>query len=76
MSDFLLVVPEGYIEIENAQLWLNKNDPSQILGFIIDKNWEQLSHLLEASNYIPEAHVVQDARLIDAGSGYRFWFKM
>lgn len=74
MSDFLMVVPEGWIEVQNAADWLRSVDEMRIATLITENDWPALSQILEDSGSIAPNTVIQDARLIDAGDGPRFWY--
>jgi len=74
MSEFLMVVPPDFIEVANAADWLREVDEMRIATLIAEKDWPALSQILEDSGFIEPNSVIQDARLIDAGDGLRFWY--
>jgi len=74
MSEFLMIVPPNFVEVSNAPDWLRSVDELRIATLITEKDWMALSQILEDSGFIEPNSVIQDARLIDAGDGPRFWY--
>lgn len=75
MSEFLMVVPSDFIELQNAAEWLPTVDPEMIQRLVNERDWNSLSQILENSGVIEQNGTISDARYIDAGDGARFWYK-
>lgn len=76
MSDFLLVVPEGWTEIPNVPEWIGTVAPVEQLTFAIAQEaWGDIESILSSMVALPAGESVVQARLIQTDTGYRFWVK-
>lgn len=76
MSDFLLVVPDGWVEIPNDPEWIGPVASVEILTFAISQEaWSDIDAILTSMVVLPEGKNVAQARLIQTDTGYRFWVK-
>ncbi len=80
VDDFLLVVGDGWIEINNATEFVRTTTGEpQMIEFISNGEWPQLSQYLEDYGLIEPNSIITDARIINTGSGednIKMWFKL
>lgn len=74
MSEFLLITPDGWTEVQNAPEWLNRVGSDSVLDLVTNKDYNNLSQLIEAEGWIGENAIITDARMINTGDAWRFWF--
>ena len=71
MSEFLMVVPEGWTEVApEAWAGMSLDDLSR---WIAEGSFYDFDALLEASGQLPEGQAVVNARLFRAGAIDRLW---
>lgn len=75
MSDFILIVPEGFVELHDAGEWLRATGEDYIRGLIESEDWSALSQSLEDSGVIGTNAQISYARIIDTADGPRMWYK-
>lgn len=74
MSDFLLITPDGWTEVKNASEWLNRVGTDYILDLTTNRDYNNLSQYIEAEGWIGNNEIISDARMINTGDAWRFWF--
>jgi hypothetical protein len=77
MSEFILVVPPDYVELENATDFVVSNGEEGIRRNILYEEWSVLENLLQA--FIPNGFTLTDIKLIDlpdAEERIRLWYKI
>jgi hypothetical protein len=76
MSDFLLIVPEGWVEFEAINALINDNAvPSDLVySQITQEAWGDLDTTFVNANIPVDGKLVVDAKLISAATGFRCWF--
>jgi hypothetical protein len=76
MSDFLLVVPDGWVEIPNDPEWIGSViDVTYLNSLLSEQQWLDIDNLLTSMVALPEGKTVAQARLIQTDTGYRFWVR-
>ncbi len=80
-EDFVMVVPPGWIEIENADdliaAW--PGGEIEIQDYIARKSWGQIDSLLDDNGVLPAGMTTEEARLFstgDEGGSPRLWVKL
>lgn len=73
-DEFLLITPEGWIEIEDAVSFVSQIGESLVYEMISAGEFENLSQHMESQGLILENQVIQNARMINTPDGYRFWY--
>lgn len=78
MSDnFVMVIPEGWIEIENATQMIETWGENGVISTIQQQAWGEVDSMLEAAGILPTGKTTADARLFSAGESgaqrLRFW---
>jgi hypothetical protein len=72
MSDFLVVVPTGWVEV--AADWLvGSYTVEEINTLIAQESWGDLDTILYNAGTLPQGMTVAKARLMPFDSGYRLW---
>lgn len=76
MSDFLLIVPAGWVEFQEANDLINSGaTPADALQFVIEQQaWVDLDNFLTSAVLLPEGKHVTNARMFLTEAGYRIWF--
>lgn len=76
MSDFLLIVPEGWVELPDVGNSAGTVFSTEFLVFSIEQeSWGDIGFLLLSMGLLPDAKEVSNARLVQTETGYRFWVK-
>lgn len=79
-DDFLLVVPNEWIELENAAACITMHmQMTQLQELIANQEWIPVSQLLEDCNVIQPNTLISDARIVKAGAGedsWKVWYKL
>lgn len=75
MSDFMLVIPPGWVEVaEVADLINTGAEPVEAMTFkIAQQAWGDIDALMSSAGVLPEGKAVANARLVLTEAGYRFW---
>lgn len=75
MSDFLLVVPQGWEEPADIAALLNDGavNPEEVSFQIAQESWGDIDTLLSNAGSLPEGKHVLNARMFRTEMGYRFW---
>jgi len=79
MDDFLLIVSEVWIELENAPAQFESQgvDLITLTDQVQNQDWFPLSGVLEELGFLGNNEVILNARLINTAEGehnYRFWY--
>jgi hypothetical protein len=77
MSDFLLVVPSGWMEYESVNDLINTGvvPPDLLMSNIAQEAWGDIDVMLLNASLLPDGFATAQARLIQTDSGYRFWVR-
>jgi hypothetical protein len=75
MSDFLLVVPEGWTEIADVQVIFATASAESIQADITSEMWWEIEQAIDAAGLLPIGSTVIDAKLFDGGGGWKLWVK-
>ena len=79
-SEFLLITPSGWIELENAHAQFSAGgmaDPNAVQDLTLGRDWNALSGPLEEIGLLGPNELIIDARFINTETGendYRFWY--
>lgn len=73
MSEFLMVIPEGWVELENPQALIDQAGAEWFAGVIANNTLYEIDQLLEQLGINRPGFVLDGFRLINAGAGYRIW---
>jgi len=79
MDDFLLIVPEGWIELENASAQFGSQavDVTTLTNLVQGQEWIPISTALEELGFLGANEIIVNARLINTAedeNDYRFWY--
>lgn len=71
---FLLIVPEGWTEIENAQdFFQNHASMENINTYASDQTFWFITSAMDNAGLLPAGMMVTNAKAFDAGDGPRMW---
>jgi hypothetical protein len=75
MSDFLLVVPEGWTEFAEINTQINEGAISNTeLSYQLSQQaWDYVDSMLAGAGIDVAPKLTQNAKLIYTETGYRFW---
>lgn len=82
VDNFLLVVPEGFVAVDNATQIININGGAESLQTVIaTSDFIQMNEWqgLKETPYLPDGFTVVDARFFDTGEpldSLRLWIKI
>lgn len=72
MSDFLVVVPEGWVEVTAD--WIGANYSVEEVQYMIStESWTDLEPILQHRGELPEGKHVIGATLVLMSDGYHLW---
>ncbi len=79
-NDIVLVIGEGWTEIENATAWITTSiGETGLQSMVNGMEWGNVSQVLEDGGYIAPNTQITEARMINVGTGddnyLRFWFR-
>jgi hypothetical protein len=78
INDFILVVGDGWIEIQNATHFINTTTgEAQMLEMIGNGEYPQISQYLEDAGFIEPNTTISNARMINTGAtedNLRMWY--
>lgn len=76
MSDFLLIIPAGWIEYPAFNALINDGAIStiEITNAVDNQQWVDLDNMLSNAVLLPEGKNVTGSKLIKEDTGYRVWF--
>lgn len=77
MSEFLMVVPEGWYELADAQAFVDTHSEATLLDLISrNEGWTSIEALMQDGGQIaPDASLI-DFRMFRDGSATRIWYKL
>lgn len=76
MSNFLLIVPEGYTEIPNAaEFFLSHLSPEEISRNMAEGSVWEIAGALDNAGHLPAGMMVEDAKIFDDNTGARLYVK-
>ena len=76
MSQFLMVVPEGWAELPDAQAFVDLHTEAQILDLIQRGESAAVEAMLQDGGHIPMDAAMTDFRMFRDGGAYRAWYKL
>lgn len=77
MSDFIMVVPPGWVEFPtvNELLDVGATPAGAIYSNITEQQWTDLDYLLRNAAMLPEGKTVSNAKLVQTDNGYHLWLQ-
>ena len=75
MSDFLLIVPEGWVEFADINALVNDGAvPADMVYFwIAQEVWGDIDTMLVNANHPTDGKLVTGAKLFSESDGYHLW---
>lgn len=75
MSDFLMIIPAGWVEVpEIAELVNAGATPVSEISYQLEQSaWDYVDALLVSAALPTDGKLVANARLIYTDAGYKFW---
>ena len=76
MSDFILIIPTGWVEYPAFNALINDGaiGTVEITNAVDNQQWVDLDNMLSNAVLLPEGKNVTAAKLIKEDAGYRVWF--
>ena len=74
MSEFLMVVPEGWIELQDVDAFLERHSADAVAGWI-SSELVSLDTALGDDGILPPGWTLTDARMFRDGLTFRIWYK-
>lgn len=75
MSDFLMVIPEGWAELATADAFIAENTEVYILDLINrGDGWAAIEALLQDAGHIPATAALADFRIFRDAGAIRIWY--
>lgn len=72
MSSFLMVVPEGWVEVPGA--WITEStSPTEVSHWLATESWNEIERVLIEQEVVPVGKNVLNAQMISADGAYRMW---
>jgi hypothetical protein len=66
-DNFVMVIPEGWTEIENATQMIEAWGENGVISTIQQQAWGEIDSMLEAAGILPAGKTTAEARLFSAG---------
>jgi hypothetical protein len=76
MTSFLMVVPPGWIELDNATAFVEHYNESSILNSIQQNETGTLDGMVEEWGQLPAGFTLAEMRLFREGNEFRVWFRV
>lgn len=76
MSEFLMVVPPGWAELENGQAFVDEHTEAQLLDLISRGELAAVEAMLQDGGHIQADAAMADFRLFKDGETYRVWYRL
>lgn len=76
MDQFLLITPEGWIELPDAQAFVDTNGEVQIMDLLQNNEIGHIDAMLETVGQVPAGKTLEEFRMFREPTGYRVWFKL
>lgn len=75
MSEFLMIVPDGWTEPADIEALLNNGgaNPDEVSFWISQESWGDIETMLSNAVALPEGKHVMNAKIFRTDTGYRFW---
>jgi hypothetical protein len=74
MSDFLMVVPDGWAEVTDGQAFVDQQTEAQLLDLLSYGNLAAIEAMLQDGGHIPMTAAMADFRMFRDGGAYRVWY--
>jgi len=77
MSEFLMVVPEGWTGLADSALFLEQQGEQQILDLLArDEGYGAIEALMQDGGFIPMDASIADFRMFKDGIATRIWYRL
>lgn len=77
MSEFLMIVPEGWTELTTADAFLEQQGEQQIIDLIArNEGWAAIEALMQDGGFIGPTEAIIDFRMFRDGTANRIWYKL
>lgn len=76
MSEFLMIVPEGWAELPDGQAFVDQQTEAQLLDLIQSGQLAAIEAMLQDGGHIPMDAAMADFRMFRDGGAYRVWFNL
>lgn len=76
MDEFLLITPEGWVELPEAQAFVDTNTEATLLDLLQSNQIGSIDAMLEAVGQVPAGKTLDEFRMFRDAGGYRIWFKL
>ena len=76
MSEFLMVVPDGWAEVSDAQAFVDRHTEAQLLDLIGSNQLAGVEARLQDDGLIAPDASMLDFRMFRDGVGYRIWVNL
>ena len=75
MSEFLMIVPDGWTEPTDIEALLNNGgaNPEEVSFWISQEAWGDIETMMTNAVALPAGMHVLNAKIFRTDSGYRFW---
>lgn len=76
MTEFLMVVPEGWIELADGQAFVDLHTEAQLLDLIQSDQLAAIEAMLQDGGVIAPDATMVDFRMFRDGDSYRVWYRV
>lgn len=76
MSTFLLIVPDGWSEMADAQAFVDLHTEAQLLDLLSYGNLAAIEAMLQDDGLIAPDATMADFRMFRDGDAYRVWYRV
>ncbi len=73
---FLLIVPTGWVELPDAQAFVDLHTEAQLLDLISQGAIAAIEAMIQDGGYVPADQPVVDVRLFRDEGAYRLWYRL
>jgi hypothetical protein len=74
MSEFLMIVPDGWGEVADGQAFVDQHTETQLQDLIARGELAAIEAMLQDGGYIPMDSAMLDFRLFRDGGSFRVWY--
>lgn len=77
MSQFLMVIPSGWQEMQNSSAFIEQHTEATILDLIArNEGWGAIEALMQDGGYIAPDAAITDFRMFSDGDVTRIWYQL
>jgi hypothetical protein len=76
MSDFLLIVPEGWRELPDAPEFVERHTAPLLIDAIEREAWGELDAVIEEVGGFEPGQTISNVRLLNGGAGWQLWYQV